>query len=163
MLVARPICLGHHANRCSTSLDDIEDDIARCHAKRHDYTEHFNVVHNPCYSHVNIGIFLLAGTGKSVCYQLPAVVQHGTVLVISPLLALMKDQLSKLPAGIPAAMLSSSQPAAESMRILNDLKVCTRIVTVMEGVDKIRREVLTVSVGVPPTLRGTSLSGIASS
>lgn len=48
----------------------------------------------------------------------------------------MKDQVSKLPAGIPAAMLSSSQPAAESMRILNDLKVRTCIVNVKAASEK---------------------------
>ena len=48
------------------------------------------------------------GAGKSLCYQLPALVLPGTVLVVSPLLALMQDQLAHVPACIPAAMLGSS-------------------------------------------------------
>ena len=64
-----------------------------------------------------------AGAGKSLCYQLPAVVGAGTVLVVSPLLALMRDQLTHLPAGLPAAMLSAGQPRAEARQVLDDLRV----------------------------------------
>ena len=53
-------------------------------------------------------MWLCAGAGKSLCYQLPALVLPGTVLVVSPLLALMQDQLAHVPACIPAAMLGSS-------------------------------------------------------
>ena len=53
-------------------------------------------------------VWLCAGAGKSLCYQLPALVLPGTVLVVSPLLALMQDQLAHVPACIPAAMLGSS-------------------------------------------------------
>ena len=65
----------------------------------------------------------VTGAGKSLCYQLPAVVAGGTVLVVSPLLALMRDQLAHLPPGMPAAMLCGSQPRAESRAILEDLRV----------------------------------------
>ncbi len=52
---------------------------------------------------------LPTGGGKSLCYQLPALVLDGLVLVVSPLIALMRDQLASLTAlGIPAAVLNSS-------------------------------------------------------
>lgn len=59
------------------------------------------------------------GGGKSLCYQLPAVVQDGLTVVISPLIALMKDQVDALKlAEIPAAYLNSSLTATEQQDIL---------------------------------------------
>ena len=63
------------------------------------------------------------GAGKSLTYQLPAVVKSGITVIVSPLIALMKDQVEALRAkGISAAMLNSSQTPEESKAVLANLK-----------------------------------------
>ncbi|MDE6315137.1 MAG: RecQ family ATP-dependent DNA helicase, partial [Muribaculaceae bacterium] len=60
--------------------------------------------------------------GKSICYQIPALLQPGVAVVVSPLIALMKDQVQALIAcGIPAATINSMQSDEENMRIMESV------------------------------------------
>jgi DNA topoisomerase III len=61
------------------------------------------------------------GAGKSLCYQLPGLARGGTTLVISPLIALMEDQVTRLQAlGLRAARIHSGRPRAESRQVCLD-------------------------------------------
>jgi ATP-dependent DNA helicase RecQ len=65
-------------------------------------------------------VVMPTGGGKSLCYQLPAVVSEGTAVVISPLIALMQDQATQLAQmGIPAAVLNSTLSEAEQAAVMS--------------------------------------------
>ncbi|WP_119169099.1 DNA helicase RecQ [Algihabitans albus] len=63
------------------------------------------------------------GFGKSACYQIPALCRTGTAVVVSPLIALMADQVAQLrEAGVAADMLNSALPDAERRAVLERLR-----------------------------------------
>ena len=63
------------------------------------------------------------GAGKSICYQIPAILMDGITLVISPLISLMKDQVhALLEAGIPAAYINSSLTPAQQYKVIQNAK-----------------------------------------
>ncbi|HEY9117150.1 MAG TPA: RecQ family ATP-dependent DNA helicase, partial [Roseivirga sp.] len=66
----------------------------------------------------NTFVIMPTGAGKSMCYQMPAIVQEGTAIVISPLIALMKNQVDQMNAvGIKARFLNSTLSKSEINKI----------------------------------------------
>ncbi len=75
------------------------------------------IIHN-IMSGNNTFVIMPTGAGKSMCYQLPAIVQDGLAIVISPLIALMKNQVDQLNAfGVNARFLNSTLSKGEATRV----------------------------------------------
>jgi len=80
-----------------------------------------NVI-NRIMSDGNAVVFMPTGGGKSACYQIPAILREGVGIVISPLIALMRDQVAALQQmGVRAACLNSSVQPSEANHIIHEL------------------------------------------
>ena len=68
-------------------------------------------------------VVMPTGSGKSLCFQIPAALLGGVCLVVSPLIALMQDQVKGLKAkGFLAGSLHSGMTSAEKLNVLNELQ-----------------------------------------
>jgi ATP-dependent DNA helicase RecQ len=77
-----------------------------------------NVIRSVLAAH-DTCVVMPTGGGKSLCYQLPAVISGKTAVVVSPLIALMQDQAAQLAQmGIPAAVINSTQTSAERRAVM---------------------------------------------
>lgn len=86
------------------------------------FREHQELAVKSIIDNRDILMLLPTGGGKSLCYQLPALMRDGVTIVVSPLLALMYDQVSALKVmGINAQSLSSMQNDAETYEIKREL------------------------------------------
>lgn len=107
------------------------------------------------YSGADALVLMPTGGGKSMCFQIPAVTLPGTALVISPLIALMKDQVEGLRGnGIPAAFINSSLPP-EKLREVEDAALKGDIRLLYVSPEK------AASQGFQPLLRRMQVSLIA--
>jgi ATP-dependent DNA helicase RecQ len=84
--------------------------------------EHFRPPQDEVVAHLIAGgdalVLMPTGGGKSLCYQIPALARYGTGIVVSPLIALMQDQVDGLvQAGVRAAYLNSSLRPDEARRV----------------------------------------------
>lgn len=112
--------------------DATEDSSPRIHDAREALRQHFGFrdflegqeqVIGTILSGRDSLVIMPTGGGKSLCYQLPAMVMDGVTVVVSPLIALMKDQVDALERrGIPATLINSSISGEEQFARIDALK-----------------------------------------
>ncbi len=114
------------ANKPNTTTDTLPDTAQRA-LQTHFGFDEFRAGQETVINHLLNGRSAAAvfptGSGKSLCYQLPALLFEGLTLVVSPLIALMKDQIDALTArGITAARLDSTLDAEQYQAVMQALQ-----------------------------------------
>lgn len=88
-----------------------------------DFREGQSEVIDACLSGQDVLVLMPTGAGKSLCYQIPALLFENVTIVVTPLLSLMKDQVDQLvEVGISAAFINSQQERFEQIDVLNRLQ-----------------------------------------
>ncbi len=106
-------------------MQDIENEALAVLKKFYGYSSFYPMQYE-VIEHVVTGhdavVLMPTGGGKSLCYQLPALLMPGCAIIVSPLLALMKDQVDALIAnGIPAAAINSQQSEQQNRDIIDNV------------------------------------------
>jgi ATP-dependent DNA helicase RecQ len=84
----------------------------------HEFREHQQEIIEQVLAGNDVFVLMPTGSGKSICYQIPAIIRPGVGLIVSPLIALMQDQVSALRQnGIKAEYLNSSLSFQEARRV----------------------------------------------
>jgi DNA topoisomerase-3 len=97
------------------------DEILRTHFGFQEFRPHQEAVCKAVMESKDVLLVMATGAGKSLCYQLPGIGRGGTTLVISPLIALMEDQVAKLKQrGFAVARIHSSLDRQQSRQVCID-------------------------------------------
>jgi ATP-dependent DNA helicase RecQ len=98
-------------------------------------------------------VLMPTGGGKSLCYQIPALLRRGVGIVVSPLIALMEDQVGALrDAGVRAAFLNSTLSRADQQRVVADLKSGSLQILYVAPERLMQEQTLELLAGVPLSL-----------
>ena len=119
-----PVRTGNSVGK--TMTDALSPTLARAHALLHsvfgfnEFRPGQEEIVRAVLDGENVLTVMPTGSGKSLCYQLPALVRPGLTLVVSPLIALMRDQVRALAAaGVAAGSLNSSNEPSETARVMD--------------------------------------------
>ena len=98
-------------------------------------------------------VLMPTGGGKSLCYQIPALLRGGVGVVVSPLIALMEDQVGALrDAGVRAAFLNSTLSRADQQRVVADLKSGSLQILYVAPERLMQEQTLELLAGLPVSL-----------
>ncbi len=110
-----------YSNFLAASANEV-DDLLRRVFRLEDFRPYQRNVIDDVLSGADVVCVMPTGAGKSLCFQLPALLLKGLTVVVSPLISLMADQVRQLQAvGVPVLLLNSSQEPHEQSQVLKTL------------------------------------------